>query len=61
MKYNGSSVEEKDLFHGTRTEVTAKSICYQGVDPRVNTMTGSKLFFRNKYHFAIKRDKKMRK
>ena len=33
-------MEERDLFHGTRSEETAKSICFQGFDPRIHAVTG---------------------
>ena len=41
LKYKGGHVEERDLFHGTKTEETAKSICFQGFDPRIHAVTGN--------------------
>ena len=35
-------MEEQDLFHGTKTAETAKSICFQGFDPRIHAITGRK-------------------
>lgn len=40
LKYKGANPEERNLFHGTRTEDASQSICFQGFDPRIHSVTG---------------------